>query len=56
MIGEELPVVSSLYDITQTGFYRCGNEIVEQCTASIPGCGREEVPGWGDCDCYNHSQ
>lgn len=37
MIGEELPVVSSLYDITQTGFYRCGNEIVEQCKASIPG-------------------
>ena len=37
MIGAELPVVSSLYDITQTGFYRCGNEIVEQCTASIPG-------------------
>ena len=37
MIDEELPVVSSLYDITQTGFYRCGNEIVEQCTASIPG-------------------
>ena len=37
MIGIELPVVSSLYDITQTGFYRCGNEIVEQCTASIPG-------------------
>ncbi|QWS69990.1 hypothetical protein [Pseudomonas phage K4] len=19
-----------------------------------PKCGREEVPGWGDCDCYNH--
>lgn len=37
MIGAELPVVSSLYDITQIGFYRCGNEIVEQCTASIPG-------------------
>ena len=37
MIGVGLPVVSSLYDITQTGFYRCGNEIVEQCTASIHG-------------------
>ena len=37
MIGAELPVVSSLYDITQAGFYRCGNEIVEQCTADIPG-------------------
>ena len=37
MIGVGLPVVSSLYDITQAGFYRCGNEIVEQCTASIPG-------------------
>ena len=37
MVGAELPVVSSLYDITQTGFYRCGNEIVEQCAASIPG-------------------
>ena len=37
MIGVGLPVVSSLYDITQAGFYRCGNEIVEQCTANIPG-------------------
>ena len=37
MIGVGLPVVSSLYDITQAGFYRYGNEIVEQCTASIPG-------------------
>lgn len=21
-----------------------------------PNCGREEVPGWGDCDCYNHDR
>lgn len=21
-----------------------------------PNYGREEVPGWGDCDCYNHPQ
>lgn len=19
-----------------------------------PNCGREETPGWGDCDCYNY--
>ena len=37
MIGVGLPVVSSLYDITQAGFYRYGNEIVEQCTADTPG-------------------
>lgn len=23
-------------------------------TARCPKCGREEVPGWGDCDCYNY--
>ena len=37
MIGAELPVVSSLYDITQAGFYRCGNEIVSQGVAATHG-------------------
>lgn len=23
-------------------------------TQPCPNCGREIVPGWGDCDCYNH--
>ena len=48
MIGAELPVVSSLYDITQTGFYRCGNEIVEQCTASIPGEEMKQIYDGGE--------
>lgn len=25
-------------------------------THHCPNCGREEVPGWGDCDCYNHPE
>ena len=31
------------------------NEESTATTQRCPNCGREEVPGWGDCDCYNHS-
>lgn len=48
MIGAELPVVSSLYDITQTGFYRCGNEIVEQCPDINPGEEMKRIYDDGD--------
>lgn len=30
-------------------------EMMQSNTARCPNCGREVVPGWGDCDFYNHS-
>lgn len=29
-------------------------KMVDGNVSRCPNCGREEVPGWGDCDCYNH--